>query len=110
MKIQHIFDVTGRKAVVMGAASGFGLAMATALAYVGAIVMLADRNAEGLLSASNELKDRGCAVRTVVVDIGDRAAPACGMKYLPRDVAFGKLRALVEGARILREKYAREAS
>jgi len=28
-------------------------------------------------------------------------APDCGMKYLPRDVAFGKLRALVEGARIV---------
>jgi len=29
-------------------------------------------------------------------------APDCGMKYLPRDVAFGKLCALVEGARIVR--------
>ena len=29
-------------------------------------------------------------------------APDCGMKYLPRDVAVGKLRAMVEGARIVR--------
>ena len=29
-------------------------------------------------------------------------APDCGMKYLPRDVAFGKLKALAEGARIVR--------
>jgi len=29
-------------------------------------------------------------------------APDCGMKYLPRDTAFGKLRALVEGARAVR--------
>ena len=28
------------------------------------------------------------------------AAPDCGMKYLPRDSAYGKLEALVEGARI----------
>jgi 5-methyltetrahydropteroyltriglutamate--homocysteine methyltransferase len=28
--------------------------------------------------------------------------PDCGMKYLPRDVAFGKLRALADGARIVR--------
>jgi 5-methyltetrahydropteroyltriglutamate--homocysteine methyltransferase len=28
------------------------------------------------------------------------AAPDCGMKYLPRDAAFGKLEALVEGARL----------
>ena len=31
-------------------------------------------------------------------------APDCGMKYLPREVAFGKLRALVEGARIVRQE------
>ncbi len=31
-------------------------------------------------------------------------APDCGMKYLPREVAFGKLRAMVEGARMVREK------
>jgi 5-methyltetrahydropteroyltriglutamate--homocysteine methyltransferase len=33
-------------------------------------------------------------------------APDCGMKYLPRDVAFGKLRAMVEAAHILRERHA----
>ena len=31
-------------------------------------------------------------------------APDCGMKYLPREVADGKLRAMVEGARIVREE------
>jgi 5-methyltetrahydropteroyltriglutamate--homocysteine methyltransferase len=31
-------------------------------------------------------------------------APDCGMKYLPRDVAFGKLCALVEGARVVRQE------
>ena len=30
------------------------------------------------------------------------ATPDCGMKYLPRDVAFGKLRALAEGAALVR--------
>jgi 5-methyltetrahydropteroyltriglutamate--homocysteine methyltransferase len=34
------------------------------------------------------------------------AAPDCGMKYLPRAVAFGKLRALVEGAAIVRRELA----
>ena len=31
-------------------------------------------------------------------------APDCGMKYLPRDVAFGKLKAMVEAAKILRSE------
>jgi len=34
------------------------------------------------------------------------AAPDCGMKYLPRDVAFGKLRAMVEGAATVRREVA----
>jgi 5-methyltetrahydropteroyltriglutamate--homocysteine methyltransferase len=34
-------------------------------------------------------------------------APDCGMKYLPRERAFGKLRAMVEGARIVREELGR---
>jgi len=32
------------------------------------------------------------------------AGPDCGMKYLPRQTAFKKLRALAEGARIVRER------
>ena len=32
-------------------------------------------------------------------------APDCGMKYLPRDVAYGKLKSMVEGANILRKEY-----
>jgi 5-methyltetrahydropteroyltriglutamate--homocysteine methyltransferase len=34
------------------------------------------------------------------------AAPDCGMKYLPRETAQGKLRALVEGTRLVREEIA----
>jgi 5-methyltetrahydropteroyltriglutamate--homocysteine methyltransferase len=37
-------------------------------------------------------------------------APDCGMKYLPRPVADGKLRAMVEGARIVREELAGSAA
>jgi 5-methyltetrahydropteroyltriglutamate--homocysteine methyltransferase len=29
-------------------------------------------------------------------------APDCGLKYLPREAAFGKMKAMVEGARIVR--------
>jgi 5-methyltetrahydropteroyltriglutamate--homocysteine methyltransferase len=31
-------------------------------------------------------------------------APDCGLKYLPREVAFGKMRAMVEGTRIVRRE------
>jgi len=32
-------------------------------------------------------------------------APDCGMKYLPREVAFGKMRAMAEAAKILRHEF-----
>ena len=32
-------------------------------------------------------------------------APDCGMKYLPREVAFGKMRAMAEAAKILRQEF-----
>lgn len=35
------------------------------------------------------------------------AAPDCGMKYLSRDVAFGKLKAMVDGAALVRREISR---
>ena len=37
------------------------------------------------------------------------AAPDCGMKYLPREVAFGKLKAMADGAAIVRAELAGNA-
>jgi 5-methyltetrahydropteroyltriglutamate--homocysteine methyltransferase len=37
-------------------------------------------------------------------------APDCGMKYLPRDVAFGKMKAMVDAAASLRKTYAGTAA
>jgi len=31
-------------------------------------------------------------------------APDCGMKYLPRDVAYGKMQAMAQGAAIVRRE------
>jgi 5-methyltetrahydropteroyltriglutamate--homocysteine methyltransferase len=32
------------------------------------------------------------------------AAPDCGMKYLPREVAFAKLKSLADGAALVRRQ------
>jgi 5-methyltetrahydropteroyltriglutamate--homocysteine methyltransferase len=34
-------------------------------------------------------------------------APDCGMKYLPREVAFAKMKAMVEGAKLVRQEYSK---
>jgi 5-methyltetrahydropteroyltriglutamate--homocysteine methyltransferase len=37
-------------------------------------------------------------------------APDCGMKYLPRETAVGKLRSMVEAAKILRARHGRSSA
>lgn len=47
-------------------------------------------------------------VRRALAHVGPAhvvVAPDCGMKYLPRDIALGKMRAMVEAARILRREH-----
>jgi len=46
-------------------------------------------------------------IRAALTHVGpDRLviAPDCGMKYLPRAVAYGKMKAMVDGARIVRQE------
>lgn len=67
----HLFDVQGRRALVTGAASGLGLAIAEVLAESGARVTLADIDAARLDGVAEALAGRGCEVRTAVVDVTD---------------------------------------
>ncbi len=66
-----LFDVTGARTVVTGAASGLGLAMAEVMADAGARVTLADLDGNGLEQVAGRL---GGDVRTVQLDVSDAAA------------------------------------
>jgi NAD(P)-dependent dehydrogenase (short-subunit alcohol dehydrogenase family) len=68
---ERLFDVRGVRAVVTGAASGLGFAMAEVLADCGARVTLGDIDAERLESATRSLAERGGAVRSFVVEVSD---------------------------------------
>ena len=70
---ERIFDVRGTRAVVTGAASGLGFAMAEVLADCGAHVTLADIDPELLASSTAALADRGATVRSFVVDVSDES-------------------------------------
>ena len=61
--------VAGEVAVVTGAASGIGLALAEALAVNGLRVVLADIEADALDVAANDLRARGHEVLTAVTDV-----------------------------------------
>lgn len=72
--IADIFRVTGKVALVTGAASGLGLAMAEGLAQNGAHLILFDRAAEALADAAKPLRLLGARVMTIVGDVtNDRA-------------------------------------
>jgi NAD(P)-dependent dehydrogenase (short-subunit alcohol dehydrogenase family) len=68
---EQLFDVRGARAIVTGAASGLGLAMAEVLSDCGARVTLADVDAERLESVTAELAERGGAARSFAVDVSD---------------------------------------
>jgi NAD(P)-dependent dehydrogenase (short-subunit alcohol dehydrogenase family) len=67
----RLFDVRDVRAVVTGAASGIGFAMAEVLADCGARVTLADIDGELLEESTRALAERGCRVRAEVVDVSD---------------------------------------
>lgn len=66
--------IRGRKAVVVGAASGIGRAIALALAAEGAELFLVDRDAEGLASVEGEAAAIGAKVAVAICDLVDPSA------------------------------------
>ena len=71
------FDLNKRVALVTGASRGLGLAMAEALAEVGATVILNGRDANTLKVATDRMRDRGLKAETSAFDVTDlRAAGA----------------------------------
>jgi NAD(P)-dependent dehydrogenase (short-subunit alcohol dehydrogenase family) len=67
----RLFDVRDVRAVVTGAASGLGFAMAEVLADCGARVTLADIDGDLLEQSTRALAARGGSVRAAVVDVSD---------------------------------------
>jgi NAD(P)-dependent dehydrogenase (short-subunit alcohol dehydrogenase family) len=73
-KPSDLFAVAGRGAVVTGAASGLGFAMARVLARNGARVLLVDLVPETLEKALAELAGEGLDVRSHLADVRDAVA------------------------------------
>lgn len=57
--LNHVFDLSGRVALVTGAGQGMGKASALALAESGADLVVCDRNRETLESTASEIERRG---------------------------------------------------
>jgi NAD(P)-dependent dehydrogenase (short-subunit alcohol dehydrogenase family) len=99
------FDMTGKAALVTGAAGGLGRATAVALAKAGADVCLVDLNAEGLAETARLVATKAHVHAT---DLGKpdncKAAVAAAVE------AFGRLDALCNVAGVLKLVNAHEMS
>ena len=71
--MSSIFSLDGRRAVVTGAASGIGAAIAQTYASAGARLVLADRDAARLAQQAEVCRGLGAIVHTVQADVGIEA-------------------------------------
>jgi 2-deoxy-D-gluconate 3-dehydrogenase len=91
-----LLDLTGKVALVTGAAQGFGFACARRLAEAGAAVVLADRRQDRLAAACERLAAAG---RTVAAAEGDVSVEADVEQLVGTAVSrFGRLDVLVNNA------------
>jgi NAD(P)-dependent dehydrogenase (short-subunit alcohol dehydrogenase family) len=93
------YDFTDQVALVTGAASGIGLATATAFARAGATIVLADRNEHALQAAAAHLSAAGHQALAIPCDVADEAQVAA---LIDRTVTtFGRLDMAYNNAGIL---------
>jgi len=66
-----MIDLTGKRAVITGAASGVGAATAAMFARLGASVTVADINADGAADVADQIRESGGTAISVAVDVVD---------------------------------------
>jgi NAD(P)-dependent dehydrogenase (short-subunit alcohol dehydrogenase family) len=89
---RRLFDLSGKTALVLGAASGIGKASAEALAALGAAVICADKNKQGVEETANLIAKHSKA-EARVIDAGksediDKLAAAIGKNHKRLDAAL----------------------
>ncbi|MEW6645408.1 MAG: SDR family oxidoreductase [Pseudomonadota bacterium] len=72
--IRKLFDLAGKTAVVLGAASGIGKASAEALAGLGARVLCADRSRDGAEATAAAIRGAGGTASAAACDAADRVS------------------------------------
>jgi NAD(P)-dependent dehydrogenase (short-subunit alcohol dehydrogenase family) len=87
--MNQMFDLSGRVALVSGAASGMGRAMATALAEAGSDVMLVGRHLAGVKKTAGEIEKLGRRAIAVQCDVSQPEQIRAMFAQLDRD--FGRI-------------------
>ena len=92
-----LFDLTGRSAMVTGAAGGIGAAVARALATAGASVLVTDIDKDAAAATAERISASGGKADSAALDVSDRDA-AVAAAAQAAGLADGKLHILVNNA------------
>ncbi len=95
-KIDDLFDLSGRVAIVTGTSRGLGQVFARALARAGADLVLTSRNRESLSTFEAEIKALGRRAISLELDVRD--AKSIDRMASAAEAAFGHLDILVNNA------------
>jgi NAD(P)-dependent dehydrogenase (short-subunit alcohol dehydrogenase family) len=88
-RVSGLFDLSGRVALVSGAASGMGRAMSLALAEHGADLMLLDLNESGVNQTADSIKAMGRKAIASTCDVSQPEAIRSMFRVLDRE--FGRI-------------------
>lgn len=91
-----MFDLTGKNALVTGAASGIGEAVARMLAHAGARVFVADIDLENGIAVADDLVENGFSAEFIELDVAESSSCLSAHRAV-RD-SDGKLDILVNNA------------
>jgi 3-oxoacyl-[acyl-carrier protein] reductase len=99
--MSRYFDLSGRAALVTGAAGGIGSAVAEALADAGAAVLVTDVDKDAAAAVAERISSSGRRAESAALDVADREAADAAAAQAAA-LADGKLHILVNNAGVTR--------
>lgn len=103
MSVSHLFDISGKTAIVTGASFGIGRMLADGLADAGARVYIVGRNADDLQTVVEAMRSRGGDAHALPADLSDQAeVTRLAQEYASRedslDILVNNVGAMVEAS------------
>ena len=99
--MNDIFDMTGKRVLITGGATGLGFAAARALARYGAEVILAARRADRIAASVAEIEASGGQALGVLLDVADSGSIATALETV---LEKGRIDVLINNAGIVGDK------